>query len=151
MVKKKSAPLPQENPAPKKKYNYTRVPGQPTKYRPEFCEMLVEHMSEGLSFEAFAGVISVDRDTLFEWKNKHKDFSDAFKEGNGRRRLWDEKVLNDHVTGKSKGSPAAIMYKMKAFHRLTDDVIGLRKLKMLQLDTMSPEQIRELAVKLLKD
>ena len=27
--------------------------GRPTKYKPEYCEMLIEHMSEGLSFESF--------------------------------------------------------------------------------------------------
>lgn len=151
MVKKKSEPLSQETPPPKKKYNYTKPTGQPTKYKPEYCEMLINHMAEGLSFESFAGLISVNYDTLYEWNKVQPDFSEAKKAGNAKRRIYDEQLFNDYLKGNKTCSPAAIIFKMKSVHKQTDDVIGLRKLKMLQLDTMSPEQIKELAVKLLKD
>lgn len=40
---------------------------RPTEYRPDFCEILIEHMSGGLSFESFAGVIGVDLGTMQDW------------------------------------------------------------------------------------
>lgn len=53
--------------------------GRPSKYDSIFCEMLIEHMSEGLSFESFAATIGTHRDTLYQWTKTHSDFSDAKK------------------------------------------------------------------------
>lgn len=57
--------------------------GRPTKYRPEFCELLIQHMSKGLSFESFAGhpSVRVARSNIYEWRDKHPNFQDAFKKG----------------------------------------------------------------------
>lgn len=54
-------------------------PGQPTKYKAEYCDLLYKHMSEGFSFESFGPSIGVHRDTLYEWCTKHVSFSDAKK------------------------------------------------------------------------
>lgn len=69
--------------------------GAPTKYKPQYCEMLINHMADGLSFESFAGVIRVDRDTLYEWAKVHKRFSDAKKAGREVGLLYWEKVGRD--------------------------------------------------------
>lgn len=53
--------------------------GRPSKYKPEYCQGLIDHMGAGLSFESFAAVIRVHRDTLFEWDKVHPEFSDAKK------------------------------------------------------------------------
>lgn len=66
-------------PKSNKKDTNPRGRGNPTKYRPEFCEQLVEHMSKGHSFESFASTINVNRDSLYEWVKNHTDFSDAKK------------------------------------------------------------------------
>jgi hypothetical protein len=60
-----------------------RKVGRPTKYRPEFCAALIEHMRRGLTFEAFGASkeIGVAKDTLYEWLKRHKEFSDARKRG----------------------------------------------------------------------
>ena len=60
-----------------------RPVGRPSKYRPEYCEMLVQHMSMGMTFTSFAGhpEIRVCRDTLYEWEKVHPEFSDARKRG----------------------------------------------------------------------
>lgn len=51
--------------------------GQPTKYKPEYCEQLVDYMAKGLPFRAFAGRIGVSRKTLHEWTNAHPEFAEA--------------------------------------------------------------------------
>jgi hypothetical protein len=53
--------------------------GCPTKYKPEFCKRLIDHMSMGYSFESFAPHVDVHRDTLYEWVKVHPEFSDAKK------------------------------------------------------------------------
>ena len=56
-----------------------RSPGQPTKYKPEYCEAIIEAGKRGDSFLEFAGSIDVHTDTLAEWCVKHPEFSVAFK------------------------------------------------------------------------
>lgn len=51
--------------------------GQPTLYRPEYCELVIEFMAQGYSLTAFAGSIRVSRDSVYEWIKRHTDFSDA--------------------------------------------------------------------------
>ncbi len=55
--------------------------GQPTKYNPEYCQQLIDHMAQGNPFETFGVLIGTHRDTLFEWAKVHPEFSDAKKRG----------------------------------------------------------------------
>ena len=66
--------------------------GRPTKYKEEYCEMLIEHMAEGYSFESFGGVIEVAEDTLYEWAKVNKNFSDSKNIGTQKSMIWWEKV-----------------------------------------------------------
>jgi len=66
--------------------------GRPTKYKPEYCQMLIDHMSEGYSFESFGGIIEVAEDTLYEWAKVHEDFSDSKKIGTQKSMVWWEKI-----------------------------------------------------------
>lgn len=52
-------------------------PGHPPQYKPEYCQMLIDHMSEGLSFESFAAKIDKCKQTIYVWTKKHSDFAEA--------------------------------------------------------------------------
>ena len=65
--------------------------GQPTSYLEDYCELLVEHMAGGLSFESFAGLIDVSNKTLYAWTEKHEAFLHAKERGKDRSRLWWER------------------------------------------------------------
>lgn len=69
--------------------------GRPSKYRKPYCKMLLDHMEAGLSYEAFAGLIRVSKDTLYEWEKKHPEFSDAKRIGESLARIYWEKVGRD--------------------------------------------------------
>jgi transposase len=76
--------------------------GRPTKYRDEFPDMLEKHMAKGLSIEAFAGVISISKDTIYRWvdeKKGHKAFSDAFKRGKAKTILYWESFVKKAAKG----------------------------------------------------
>jgi len=77
--------------------------GQPTKYDPSYCELLLDHMSKGLSFVSFGGVVGVCRDTLFEWKKVHKEFSDTYAIASTKSQLLWEQMGVDGVWNKSGG------------------------------------------------
>lgn len=86
--------------------------GRPTKYKPEYCEMLIEHMANGLSFESFAGLISVNLDTLYEWDKVQTAFSEAKKAGFEANRLFYERAgVQQVLTG--QGSATALIFNLK--------------------------------------
>lgn len=92
---------------------YARA-GQPTKYKPEFCEQLVKHMAEGLSFESFAAVPFVCVDTLHEWANRHPKFSDARKRGRQMGLKFWEEIGRAGCVGKIKNfNVVAWIFNMK--------------------------------------
>lgn len=62
--------------------------GRPSKYDPKFCQMLIDHGKEGKSFESFAGKIGITKDTLYNWFEDHKEFSDAKKQCVEFSRTW---------------------------------------------------------------
>jgi len=80
--------------------------GRPTKYKPEYCDMIIEHFqkepvitlykeeynrdgslkcktpiitaAQFPTFQSFAANIGVNIDTLHEWKKIHEDFSESY-------------------------------------------------------------------------
>jgi hypothetical protein len=76
--------------------------GRPTKYKEEYCEMLVKHMAEGFSFMSFAAVIDVNSDTLYEWAKPEvqPNFSDAKIIAFSKNRLFWERVGIDGALGR---------------------------------------------------
>lgn len=58
--------------------NRYKLPPAPTKYKPEYCEAIIESGMKGWTFKEFASSIDVVYDTLREWCEKHKEFKWAF-------------------------------------------------------------------------
>lgn len=78
--------------------------GRPTKYDPSFCSMVIEHMSQGLSFESFAGLIEVDRSTLYNWVKDYPDFERAKGIALEKSRLFWEKLGIQHILNESEST-----------------------------------------------
>jgi hypothetical protein len=66
--------------------------GRPTDYKPEYCQMLIEHMEEGYSFESFGGIIGVAEKTLYNWEKQHPDFLHSKEIGVQKSMIWWERV-----------------------------------------------------------
>lgn len=79
-----------------------KKPGQPTKYKPEYCDLLLEHMEGGLSFESFAGKVRVHKETLYEWCKANPDFKQAKEVGTELSRLWWETLGRDNAVNVSE-------------------------------------------------
>ncbi len=95
--------------------------GQPTKYKPEFCEMLILHMSQGLSFESFAADANVARATLYNWQDENPDFLDAHKTGEAKRMKFYESVGVSGMSGHLPGFSASTwIFSMKNVAKWTD-------------------------------
>jgi hypothetical protein len=92
-----------------------------SKYKPEFCEMLIEHMMSGFTFGSFAAVAKVNRDTIFSWANTHEDFAIAKSLGEAELQYHDEKLLKDIIRGKVfGGNITGLIFKFKNCHGWRD-------------------------------
>lgn len=86
--------------------------GRPTKYKPEYCQAIVSHMSEGASATSFAASIDVDRSTITEWTTVHPEFSIAFTRAKAKCAAWWETVARKNaVTG--DGNAAITVFGLK--------------------------------------
>lgn len=66
--------------------------GRPSKYQQSYCDLVIEHMSEGASLTSFAAEIGVSRDTISEWMKEHDEFSVSVKIGKAKCAAWWEKL-----------------------------------------------------------
>lgn len=92
--------------------------GRPSKYKDEYCQQLIDFLSEGYSLEAFCGKIGISKDTLYNWFDKHSAFSYAksiavsksleWWEKQGITGLWD---ITEHY---SKGELTHITKKLNS-------------------------------------
>lgn len=95
--------------------------GRPTLYREEYCEELVVHMTNGKSFESFAGVIGTCRSILYDWVRDHPAFSDAKKRGTAAcLNFWESKGIE--ALDKDKFQSAIWIFNMKARFRWADQI-----------------------------
>lgn len=66
--------------------------GRPTLYDPKYCQLIIDHMEQGLSKESFCGTIGVSKQTLYDWMKAHEEFLDAVHIGEEKSRLFWEKA-----------------------------------------------------------
>lgn len=81
--------------------------GRPTDFKKEYCDMLVDHMEQGLSYESFAGLIGVCRATIYNWEKLHPAFLDAKSRGHSKMTLTLERIGIQGMMGKIKGFNAS--------------------------------------------
>lgn len=86
--------------------------GRPTKYKPEYCQQLIDWMKAGNSFWTFASTIPCTIDTISRWSMEHKDFSEAKKIGRvHEQKWWDD--LHRRAAATGEGNPTMIVWAQK--------------------------------------
>lgn len=106
--------------------------GRPSKYDPKFCQMLIDHMAKGYSYETFGASIDVAQSTVALWE-KHQEFSEAKREAFGKCRLFWESLGINYIVNISERDPdghsrsatlnnAAWIFNMKNRFKWTDRV-----------------------------
>jgi hypothetical protein len=95
--------------------------GRPSKFKPEYCDLLIEHMKKGFGINTFGPVVDVNRDTVYEWVNVHQDFSDAYKKGMDHYEGFWERLGMAGAMGKVPGfNAAAWIFNVKNRFKWTD-------------------------------
>lgn len=108
-----------KKPKPSPVYDVHTVIPVASKYKPEYCDQLVAHQSQGLSFGSFAGVIGVNKDTLQEWKKSFPAWAEACTKAYAACLLFYEQMGVLGMTGRTsdkgikKFNPIAYIYLTK--------------------------------------
>lgn len=87
--------------------------GRPTKYDPSYCEELITHMEMGLSYTAFAGKISVSKQTLYDWEKVYPEFLDAKRVALEKGRLFWEEAMIERLHDSQGFNTTAWVFTMK--------------------------------------
>jgi hypothetical protein len=66
--------------------------GRPTKYRPEFCQVVIECGERGESLHEMAEACDVHRSTIDYWAEHFPEFSEALARANQKSRAFFERV-----------------------------------------------------------
>lgn len=72
-----------------------------SKYKQEHCDLLIEHMAQGYSFESFGAVIKVGRNTLYLWAREIPDFREAKEVGEAMALKFFETAIKSASTDQS--------------------------------------------------
>jgi len=88
--------------------------GRPTKYKPQYCQELIDHMAQGLSYDCFIPSDQyVSTATLYVWEKEYPEFLEAKGMAFHKNRMFWEKVGADQATGAIQGSATAYVFNMK--------------------------------------
>ena len=103
---------------PAEKKPAPRPMGRPTKYRPEFCEEVIELARGGRSLVEIAVALGVGKASLYDWSEKHPEFSTALAHARDVSQAWWEEQARMGLT--LPGFNASLWAKI-AFSRFPDD------------------------------
>lgn len=88
--------------------------GRPSKFKPAYSNMLIEHLAEGASIASFAAEIGVARSTINQWAEDNPEFSEALKIAKAKCAAWWEAQLRKiAVAGGGPGSATAVIFGLK--------------------------------------
>lgn len=94
--------------------------GRPTKYKTEFCDLVVQAGEDGETLAGMAERCDVHRETLNDWIAQHPEFSDAVKRGLQKSQIWWERQGRLATFGGTEGFNAtSYIFHMK--NRFKDD------------------------------
>lgn len=114
--------------------------GRPSKYKPAFCEVAVEVLSQGYSEAVLAGELEVCIDTITEWKNVHEEFSASVKRGRAKgARIWEDRLRA--LAEKNEGNATGVIFGLKNRHPEAwrdkteqEHTVALRKIEEVIVD-----------------
>lgn len=101
-------------------------PGQPTKYKPEYCDAVVEMAERGMSVAEWAAALGVAKATLWHWAGDHEEFLNAFTRAKTIEQAVMEKMAFENFGNKNFNSN---LWVKSAQARFREDYTERRELE----------------------
>ena len=121
-----------------------KLPWRPSKYKPEFCHLVIELGKLGQTTSDFAFACKVDSSTIREWAKVHPDFSLAFKYAKTCSAHWWLKKSRDNLENKEFN---AHLYAFASKNHCPDECAEMREtFEELRLRCKTEQEKRELEV-----
>ena len=128
-----------------------RPVGRPSKYKPEYCERVIELAKEGAGWAEYAADFGVDRASLFRWSEEHEDFAQALMRAKVLEQAWFEREgrtnlrnreFNANLWGKSVSARFRDDYTERKETQVTGANGGPVQVQSQVVDakTLTPEQ-----------
>ena len=80
-----------------------RPVGRPTTYDPAYCEKVIELGRLGKSIEQICYDLNTPVRTLYEWRDRHPDFSQALEDAKGFEQAYWEMLAQTHIVETKDG------------------------------------------------
>ena len=77
---------------------------RPSKYKPEFCERIIELRSEGASIVEVAAEFGASKMAIYRWRDEFPEFAEALAISDERCEAWWEKQGRTHLKDRSFNS-----------------------------------------------
>jgi len=100
---------------------------KPVKYRPEFCELLVEMASEGKSEAEFAAAVGISQPLITHWTETRPRFKQAREIAGEVYRAWLENFYRNAMTNNVPCQPSLLLRLTKVKLGWTDRDEGAGK------------------------
>ena len=128
-----------------------RPVGRPTKYKPEYCEEIIELGKQGKSIAQMASHFDVDKASIFRWAEESNDFRTALARAKAHSQTWwenaaqqnmDNRNFNAQLWLKSVASRFREDYTEKQVTELTGANGGAVQVQTASIDagSLDPEQ-----------
>lgn len=78
-----------------------RPVGRPTKYKPEYCEQIIELGKAGKSIAQMASHFDVDKASIFDWAAAHEEFSTALARAKAHSQTWWENTAQNNMDNRN--------------------------------------------------
>lgn len=75
-------------------------PGQPTKYKPEICGMVINLMKQGYSIEEVCLDLDICCQTHYNWLQTHDEYKSAIEKGEKYSLAWHLKQARENYQNK---------------------------------------------------
>lgn len=101
---------------------------RPPKYKPEYCELVIDTMAQGKSLAAAAAQLRIARSTFYEWAKNHPEMAEAVAIGKDLSLAYWEQLAHDTATGDSNGNASVLNFQMK--NRFRNDYTDSQDLRL---------------------
>lgn len=78
-----------------------RPVGRPSKYRPEYCDEIIELGKNGKSIAQMAAHFDVDKASVFRWAEEHEDFRTALARAKAHSQKWWEDQAQKNLSDRN--------------------------------------------------
>jgi len=88
-------------------------------FQEKYCDIAREYLAQGHSLDALAAKLKCSRITVYNWKEKHKNFEEAIEEGFSSRTGMVEDILT-HNAKTGQGGAAVAIFLAKNWASMKD-------------------------------